>query len=111
MSKIPTPAEIAEIEKQIPMDYEIIESNIKFIQGKVLTIIEASIHSDSQCKAVKDLIKHVFSESLTKIYNETHPNQEMLSEADMEREWGSVDAFYEANNEIIEEALQEGYLK
>lgn len=83
--------------KEVPMSYQETENEIKFIQGKVLTVIEASALNPVQLKAVKDIIKHIFSEELTHIYNDTHPNTTMLSEADMIRYSGSVEQFQEDN--------------
>jgi hypothetical protein len=107
MTNKPTEAEMKEIMKEVPIAYLELESRVKFIQGKVLTTIEASISNEVQLKAVKDIVKMIFSENLTRLYNDMHPNQEMLSEYDMEREWGSVDKFMEENAEIINEALEE----
>ena len=73
------------------------EIKIKYIQGKVLTIIEASALNPVQCEAVKNLVKHVFSEELTKLYNWSHNDAQMLTEADMVGEDGTTDDFYEQN--------------
>lgn len=47
------------------LDYPSIQSQIQFLEGKVLTVIEASITNAGQQKAVKDLIKKMFSEQLS----------------------------------------------
>ena len=56
------------------LSYEEILSQIKFLQGKVLTVIEASIANEPQQKAVKDLIKKMFSEQLTWILKQCYPS-------------------------------------
>jgi len=40
--------------------------SIKNIQGKILTLLEATITNDSQLKATKELVKSYFSELLNK---------------------------------------------
>lgn len=89
--------EMANIKKEIPISYKEIENVVKYIQGKTLTVIEASIQNPNQLKAIKDLVKHIFSEQLTKVYNYMHPNCTMLSESDMVRYSGSVEKFQEDN--------------
>lgn len=79
-----------EIEKEEPLSYQEIENVVKFIQGKVLTVIEATTTNATQLKATKDLIKHIFSEQLTRLYNNTHPNCTLLGEADMVMYSGSL---------------------
>lgn len=51
--------------KEVELGYGSIESQIKFLQGKVLTVIDASYADQTQKKAVKDLINKFFSEQLT----------------------------------------------
>lgn len=46
-----------------------IQAQVGFLQGKVLTIIDAAYHNPTQNKAVKDLLKQAFSESLEHIGN------------------------------------------
>ena len=50
------------------MSYSGVESQIKFLQGKVLTVVDASMPDTDQRKAVKDLVKNAFSEQLNWIY-------------------------------------------
>lgn len=61
-------------EEEKSLSYEEILSQIKFLQGKVLTVIEASIANEPQQKAVKDLIKKMFSEQLTWILKQCYPS-------------------------------------
>lgn len=53
------------------MAYDAIESQVKFLQGKVLTIIEAALTNPNQLEAVKSLVKKTFSEQLDWIYKIT----------------------------------------
>lgn len=96
---MPSAEEMAKIEKEEPLDHKELEARVKFIQGKVLTVIEAVIPEKGQLKATKDLVNHIFSEQLTRLYNLTHPNQEMLTEADMfQFGHGSIERFIEDNS-------------
>jgi len=52
--------------KQVPLHWMDICNQVKFLQGKVLTVIDASyIVNEKQAKAVKDLVNKMFSEQLT----------------------------------------------
>lgn len=95
-TKLPKISE-SDIEKETHLSHIEIENIIKYIQGKVLTVVEAIALNPIQLKATKDLVKHIFSEQLTRLYNETHPNCTMLGEADMVMYSGSVDKFQEEN--------------
>ena len=46
------------------LGYSSIETQIKFLQGKVLTVIDASFPQGNQLKAVKDLVNEKFREQL-----------------------------------------------
>ena len=48
--------------------YQTVETQVKYLQGKVLTVIDASFSDERQLKAVKDLINKSFSEQLDWIY-------------------------------------------
>lgn len=63
---------------EVKLGYTSIEPQIRFLQGKVLTIIDASIIG-SQNKAVKDLIKRVFSEQLTWLLQICAPEMRIVS--------------------------------
>ena len=78
--------------EEVPLAYDGIESQVKFLQGKVLTIIEAAITSPEQLKAVKSIINTTFCDQLGYIFELTHPEVEYLSEhrtADID--WKEVD--------------------
>lgn len=50
------------------LSYNAILSQVKFLQGKVLTVIDAVSAEKEQKKAIKDLIKNAFSQQLNWIY-------------------------------------------
>lgn len=90
-------AKIIREENEARISYSEAEIKIKYILGKVLTILEASALNQQQCQAVKSLVKHVFSEELTKLYNWTIGSAQMLTEAEMVDENGSMEQFYRDN--------------
>ncbi len=61
------------------LDYGVIESQMKFLQGKVLTVIDASMDDGRKLKAVKDLVNKAFSEQLTWILQLCNPEVYMMS--------------------------------
>ena len=84
MKKQISQAKKDDIEKENDlMNYSMFESRVKFLQGKVLTIVDASYQEKEQRDAVKSLVNNVFSQQLTEVYDWTHPNIQSLSEADM----------------------------
>lgn len=50
------------------LPYSAISSQVKHLQGKVLTVIDASMSNTDQRKAVKDLVNNAFSSQLSWIY-------------------------------------------
>jgi len=63
----------------IKWDCDGIHSQIKFLEGKMLTIIEASFSDKEQRKAVKDLVKSAFSDQLTFIRQISYPEIRMMT--------------------------------
>lgn len=63
------PSEYTSDSEEHSMAYNAVESQIKFLQGKVLTVIDASFPQGEQKKAIKDLINQKFSEQLNHISN------------------------------------------
>ncbi len=61
------------------LDIDTIIHNLKVVQGKVLTVIEASISDKVQLKAVKDLINTSFSNQMQWIYQLCYPKTRMLT--------------------------------
>ena len=56
-----------------------IQAQVKFLQGKVLTILDASFTDKEQKKAVKDLVNKAFSDQLTWIMQLCYPDTQMMS--------------------------------
>ncbi|MFA6314998.1 MAG: hypothetical protein WC648_01330 [Candidatus Paceibacterota bacterium] len=73
------------------LEYVSIESQIKFLQGKVLTIVDASI-TGIQNKAIKDLINRAFSEQLTWIAQLCYPELPITSRDALIADGVDVDA-------------------
>jgi hypothetical protein len=92
MSKVKSPKVLqkffSEATKENPLDYSSIHTQVNFLRGKVLTIIDAILPSEentkgNQKKAVKDLINNEFNEQLAWIHDLTHPNSTMLTDRQM----------------------------
>ncbi len=69
--------------KEVELSYSAIAAQVKFIQGKVLTVVDASYGDAVQRKAIKDIINNYFSESLNWLYDLTHEGVETLGETKM----------------------------
>lgn len=54
--------------KEVKLEYIVIERQVKYLQGKVLTILEASCQNETQLQAIKGLVKDTFSSQLSWIY-------------------------------------------
>lgn len=78
MSKIYTRQEILGEGKRL--DLETVQQQIKFLQGKVLTIIEATIIDKSQLKAIKSIVNNDFGNQLMYVYRLCYPEVEMLTQ-------------------------------
>lgn len=62
--------------RELKFNYFSIEGQLKYLQGRVLTLIEASITDLEQRKATKDIGKSLFSDAMVHAYNmATHPPQ------------------------------------
>jgi hypothetical protein len=85
--------------KQRKMDYTEVQKQVKFLQGKVLTVLEASFTNESQLKAVKDLVNKMFSEQLSRICQECFPELPIKSKDHIEEITG-VDT-----DDIVEDVL------
>jgi hypothetical protein len=62
----PTPdiSQLPAMPSESLVSYQCIESHIKYMAGKILTIIDASVSNELQNKSVKDLIKSQIKETL-----------------------------------------------
>lgn len=56
-------------ENKLRFSYSHFKSQVKFLQGKILTVIDASIVEPRQNKAVKDLVNKAVSEQLKWMYS------------------------------------------
>jgi len=65
--------------KEVFHSFGTIQTQVKFLQGKVLTVIDASYTDGRQLKAVKDLVNKMFSEQLTWISQLCYPTTNMQS--------------------------------
>lgn len=57
------------LEEEKKFTFGSVQTQFKFCQGKVLTIIDAVFQDTVQRKAVKDLVNKVFSEQLNHVEN------------------------------------------
>jgi len=83
------------------VETEDVSARINYVQGRVLTIIEAAITDKGQQKAVKDLIKQVMTEEHSRL-SDSVTGFQTLSEGDMVQfGGGSVEKFYENQVEPV----------
>jgi len=69
--------------KEVELSYDQIRAQIKFIQGQVLTVVDASYGDAVQRKAIKDIINNYFSDSLNWLYDLSHEGVQSLGETEM----------------------------
>lgn len=86
-----------EIENQKELSFSAIRSQMGFLQGKVLTIVEASYPPGTQLEAVKGLIKGAFRDQTDYIARLCFTELPMFSQSEIESMGGDLD-------EIVEEA-------
>lgn len=79
--------------------FDTIQTQVKFLQGKVLTVIDAAIIGQ-QNKAIKDLINKMFSEQLTYISQLCYPVQNMQSREQIKESGVDVETL-EKESELI----------
>lgn len=56
------------------LDFPFIQSQVSFLEGKVLTVIDAIITDERQLKAAKDLVRTAFYDQLTWISQLCYPD-------------------------------------
>ncbi len=56
----------------VSLSYDAVKTQVGFLQGKVLTVLEAILPEGRQFKAAKDLVNNAFREQLDWIYTITH---------------------------------------
>lgn len=74
------PPSIEDLGEQKPLNYSAIVSQLNFLEGKILTVIDASYTNERQTKAVKDLVKSQFREQISWIGTLCFPETRMVSE-------------------------------
>lgn len=61
-----------------------VERTINYLQGKVLTVLDACIVDRNQLKAIKDIIKSYFSDAHMQLLQFGYPDIDMLKEIEVE---------------------------
>ena len=69
--------------KQVKLEYQTIIQQVKSLQGKVLTLLDSSIESERQVKAMKDLAKRMFSEQMVTIAKLCFPDLPITSREEL----------------------------
>ena len=86
--------------REVKLSYFSVESQIKFLQGKILTIVEASYSDKEQRKAVKDLVNSAISNQLAWVLQLCSPETPIYSREQAEAEGLNVKEI-ESGAEII----------
>lgn len=60
--------------------YSYVQSLIRKIAGKVLTVVDASLTNEKQLKAVKDIIRNQIAEELGQLWEASEQNHEKIIE-------------------------------
>lgn len=89
--------------KKVKLDYSGVISQFKFLQGKVLTVIEASFSDERQLKAVKDLINKMFSEQMTYCAQLCFPETVMMTRDQVNETIGNVEKIEKEAEDISSE--------
>lgn len=76
-----------------------LSNRVNYIQGRILTVIDATYSDKEQKKAVKDLIKQILSEEHSRL-QDSATGFHTLSQGDMIQFSGDVDTFYKDNVKI-----------
>ncbi len=87
--------------RQVKLDVGSILSQIKFLQGKVLTVIEASYAEERQLKAVKDLINKMFSEQMTWVTQLCNPDLPIWSKEQVKESGVDVEKVEREAEDIV----------
>lgn len=77
--------------KEMPQNWYVINNQLGFLRGKILTLIEASISNPEQQKAVKDLAKSIFNEQASWICQLYYPETQIRSREEVKASGEDVD--------------------
>jgi hypothetical protein len=77
-----------------------VANRVNYLQGRILTVIDASISDKDQKKAIKDLIKGIMYEEHARL-SDSATGFQTLTDGDMVQMSGSVEKFYEENGEPV----------
>lgn len=78
MEKQPTYS-MKDLGKENKMSGSDVAVQISRLEGKTLTIVDASIENERQLKAIKDLIRKAFNEQITYVYGLCYPDTRILT--------------------------------
>lgn len=62
-----------------PVEMSVLEDQVSFLKGKVLTVIDAAISDQEQRKAVKDLIKNAFQDQMDYVRSSHYADSKPLA--------------------------------
>lgn len=86
--------------KMESLSCDVVETQVKFLQGKVLTILDAAFQPGEQKKAVKDLVNKSFSDQLSYITQLCYPETIMMTRDQAESLIEDIDDVV-ANAELV----------
>ena len=75
---------------EVPLSYDDIQTQLGFLQGKVLTVVEAALEGE-KLVAVKSLIKKMFSEQTAHIGGLCYPRVHMMTRERVNETIGDVE--------------------
>lgn len=87
--------------REVKLSYFSVESQVKFLQGKILTVIEATISDKEQRKATKDIVNGIFSNQLAWILQLCTPETPIYSKEQCQAEGLDLEKI-EAEAELVE---------
>lgn len=88
--------------KNVNLSFDVIQTQLSFLKGKVLTVIDASLTDERQVKAVKDLVKNAFSEQEAYIGQLFFPETHIMTRGQVNEIVGDVDEIEREAEEIAE---------
>lgn len=92
-----------EATEQKPLEFPAIQTQVSFLQGKVLTIVEAALPEGRQLEAVKGLIKGAFRDQLDYIARICFTDLPMFSQSELESQGVDLEKVISESEELTEE--------